>query len=121
MFNSDKIGLDWLIDDSREIGRDQARLLLNLALIAAETLTRGGVIRVALAHGDAGSRLSVEAAGPDVALAERHRQGLTAATPLADLEERGIHAFMTGLMVAAAGTTIAVLEAPGSVTFQATL
>ena len=121
MFSSDKVSVEWLIDDGQDIGRHQARLLLNLSLVAAETLTRGGAIRVSITPVGAGSRISVEAVGPDVALAPRHRQGLTAAIPVAELEERGIHAFMTGLMVAEAGATIHFAEAPGKVAFEATL
>jgi histidine phosphotransferase ChpT len=119
MVVSDKVSLDWQLPDSVEVDRRQGQLLLNLALLATEILTRGGSIRVT--GNGSKSEAVVEASGPDAVLAERHRVGLTAQADSDAVEERGILAHMTGLLARAAGTQVTFTQGPGKVEFRTVL
>ncbi|QBR71384.1 histidine phosphotransferase [Beijerinckiaceae bacterium] len=94
------------------------KLVLNLCLIAAAAIPRGGVITVTLAGGEETSIL-ITAAGPNAKLGG-HVAPLLAGNPNHNsVDPQGIQAFYTGLVAKAANMTLGVTAVCDLVTLEA--
>jgi histidine phosphotransferase ChpT len=88
--------------------KDKVKLALNLCLIAAAAIPRGGVITVKVDGAEAVTRIEVSAKGANARLAS-HVPQLLAGTPENNhVDAHGIQAFYTGLVARAAKLTLAV-------------
>lgn len=114
----DKTRLEW--DAPRVLmPKNKVKLVLNLCLIAAATIPRGGVIKVAVNDTDSATRIVVEASGPNARLAS-HVPRLLAGTPEGDsVDAHGIQAYYTGLVAQAAGLALTLTTAADSIRIEA--
>lgn len=99
--------------------KDKVKLVLNLCLIAAAAIPRGGVITVKVSGVEAITRIEVEAKGANARLAS-HVPQLLAGTPENNqVDAQGIQAFYTGLIARAAKLTLNVAATPEMVRLEA--
>jgi histidine phosphotransferase ChpT len=101
--------------------KDKVKLVLNLCLIAAATVPRGGVIEVSIL-GDGGdtTEIRLEARGPNARLAN-HVPSLVAGTPdNGSVDAHGIQAFYTGLVARASNMKVRIDATADGVSIAAT-
>jgi len=100
----EKTRLEW--DAPRVLmAKNKVKLVLNLCLIAAAAIPRGGVIKVAIGGSEEKPHIVVEAAGPNARLAS-HVPQLLAGSPNGTVDAQGIQAYYTGLVAKAAGLAL---------------
>jgi histidine phosphotransferase ChpT len=99
--------------------KDKVKLVLNLCLIAAAAIPRGGVITVKVSGAESITRIEVEAKGANARLAN-HVPQLLAGTPENNqVDAQGIQAFYTGLVARAAKLMLNVSASPDLVRLEA--
>lgn len=102
----DRTRLEW--DAPRVLmPKNKVKLVLNLCLIAAAAIPRGGVIKVMIADPEGALRISVEATGQNARLAS-HIPQLLAGTPEGSVDAHGIQAYYTGLVARAANLNLSL-------------
>ena len=74
------VRLDWPEDALPQLPKPAMRLLLNIVLLAAEALPRGGRLAVRVAHGAGAMSLSAVGEGPSVSVAQQVQDLLAGAT-----------------------------------------
>ena len=84
--------------------RSRAKLLLNLVLLAAETLPRGG--EVCASPGEAANSISVSSSGEGCRLTEAAAACLTGQTPAEALEARDVVPYLCRTLAESEGLTI---------------
>ena len=92
--DSGKITLGWAVQGDA-LPKKAIKILLNLALIAKETLVRGGRLDVGAEQGDLGIEVVIRAEGPKIALDDGIRTALDGTIASADLSARTAAAWMT--------------------------
>ncbi|MCH2395926.1 histidine phosphotransferase family protein [Oceanibaculum sp.] len=111
-----KVRPDWALD-RLPAGPGAARLVLLLAIIAAESLPRGGVLR--LDGGDGNAVLQIRAAGADARLEGGTEAallaGMTGAAVPEDLDPRAAPAYLAGLIAARRGEQIRIAKENGAI------
>ena len=97
MMSGHGITLDWPVDPAMVVplGEDCVKLLLNILLLAAEALPRGGTIAVRLAVAGGRTRIDVEASGEGASLSEETLAGLTDQADAAGMTPRTVQGFFT--------------------------
>ncbi len=106
--------LIWPEEGADVLGRDAVRLLLNMVILARETLPRGGTVEVAPPQPEQG--LAVEARGDGAALEPGVRAVLEAPdTPAEDLTPRTVHGRFIQAVAGRLGTSVMVEEQEGAV------
>jgi histidine phosphotransferase ChpT len=97
MMSGHGITLDWPLDPAmvRTIDVDCVKLLLNILLLAAEALPRGGTIGVRLADAAGRLRIDVEASGEGAGLSEETLAGLADQADAAGMTPRTVQGFFT--------------------------
>jgi histidine phosphotransferase ChpT len=115
-----RLRLDWPAGAAaeRRLGREALQLALNLLVLAAEALPRGGVVALGLAAGPAGPELFIEARGEQAALSPEARAALDGAAAPEALSARSVHAYFTGRVAARLGRPVALGETPGALRFH---
>ena len=99
--------------------KNRVKLVLNLCLIAAAAIPRGGVITVRITGGEEAPNIFVEASGANARLAS-HVPRLLAGEPENNaLDAQGIQPFYAGLVARAANMNISVATATDKVTIEA--
>jgi histidine phosphotransferase ChpT len=120
LFADQKTQLEW--NAPRALApKNEVKLILNLCLIAAGAIPRGGIItvRADAAAADGSLRISVTAKGANAKLAG-HTPALLAGTPEHDrIDAHAIQPFYTGLVARAVNMTLHVVAEPGAVTIEA--
>ncbi|MGH6853552.1 MAG: histidine phosphotransferase ChpT [Methylocella sp.] len=107
LFGSERMELEWNVAPLR-MPKNKVKLILNLCLIAAAAIPRGGVIEVTLWGAEETARITVAAKGANAKLAG-HLPLLLAGTP--DHPPAGpqdIQAYYAGLVAKAANMTLTV-------------
>jgi histidine phosphotransferase ChpT len=118
---SGNVDLNWP-EDANEVSIIDpmfAKLLLNVILIAAECLPRGGVVDVRVVGMDNGTGMAVSAEGTDAGLREDIAQAMTPGEAVENISSRSIHAFVTQLLVLETGSELEVAADNGAVRFAA--
>ncbi|HUG45236.1 MAG TPA: histidine phosphotransferase family protein [Sphingomicrobium sp.] len=105
LVKSDKVELGWMVADAK-LSKGATKLLLNLALIAGDSLVRGGRLDVgAESDGANGTEIAIRAEGPRIALdpviAETLLKGAAAG-----LEARAAGAWLAHSLATEAGGTV---------------
>jgi histidine phosphotransferase ChpT len=99
--------------------KNKVKLVLNLCLIAAAAIPRGGVITVTARDRGDGLRASVTAKGPNAKLASQTPALLAGMTEHHALDAHAIQPFYTGLVAKAAHMILNVIADAESVTLEA--
>lgn len=95
-------------------GAGGAKLLLNMVLLGADALPRGGELRVGLAPAPGGLAAEVAALAPEARLPEELAAALAGTVSVADLSARSVQARWTGLVADRLGTSVGVHSVPGT-------
>jgi len=86
------------------------KLLLNLVLVASETLIRGGLLDIAMRQDGKTIDISVAVRGDRYILQDTVRQALTGQVAEADIEPRSAPAFLVATIVEEMGGSLAVID-----------
>lgn len=118
---SGNVTLNWPeeADGISEIDPMFGKLLLNVILIAAECLPRGGGVDVRVVAMDSGIGIAVSAEGPDAGLREDIAEAMTPGQAVENTDSRSIHAFVTQMLVLETGSELEVAADQGAVRFAA--
>jgi histidine phosphotransferase ChpT len=118
LFADERTKLEW--NAARALmPKNKVKLTLNLCLIAAAAIPRGGIITVTISGGDAATELKVEAKGTNARLASHVPQLLEGTPENNSVDAHGIQAYYTGLVARAADMVLHVATASDSVTIGA--
>lgn len=99
--------------------KNRVKLVLNLCLIAASAIPRGGVITVRLSGGEEAPHFSIEAAGTNAKL-PHHVPRLLAGEPENNtVDAHGIQPFYTGLVARAVNMNVTVAASTDKITIEA--
>ncbi len=118
LFANGRTALEWS-GGRRMASRSSVKLLLNLCLIAAGAVPRGGVIAVDLSgEGDA-MTMHIEAKGPNARLSHSAAEFLSNAPPKDAIDGHSIQLYFTTLLAYECHATVNVSTGPESVTLAA--
>jgi histidine phosphotransferase ChpT len=108
MFNSEKLAIDWNVE-AVDTEKGVARMLLNLCLLGAEALPRGGTVNIT--SDIDGTHFRIESNGRRARLAPDVEAALSGRTPEEGYDARSIQPFYTNeLAKRAGGKTTARVE-----------
>ncbi|GAC1336153.1 MAG: histidine phosphotransferase family protein [Beijerinckiaceae bacterium] len=99
--------------------KNKVKLALNLCLIAAAAIPRGGLIRVTVTGEGEGTAIVVEASGTNARVAGHVPSLLTGAPESGSVDAHGIQAYYTGLVARACRMNVALTTAAESVRIAA--
>jgi len=111
---SEKLKTRWLNAD-RTVDKSIIRILMNLAVLAADVIPRGGELIFDCAP--AGGEFAIDAVGPRAKIADAARNALLGDIAEDDLDPRSIQPFVTGLLIEEAGLHLSIDAAETSVRF----
>jgi len=106
LFEIEKADLDWQVPLIL-LPKHKAKLLMNMLLIGAGAVPRGGYVRVTV-EGPAGEERFRIAAKGTKTLVPSGAEALLAGTPDDGVDARGIQPFYTGLLARMTGMTLAI-------------
>ncbi len=117
-FNDDKIALTW--NAPRAIlPKNQVKLLLNLLVIAATAIPRGGAITVdAVIEGEQG-RFTIAAKGQNARIPPHLEALLAGQSETGGIDAHAVQPYYAGAVARAAGMAVTVGHADDTVTFSA--
>ena len=104
----------------RMASRNSVKLLLNLCLIAATAIPRGGVITVDISGEDDAMTMRVEAKGANARLSHSAADFLSSSLPKETIDGHSIQLYFTTLLARECRATLAVSSSPDSVTLTVT-
>lgn len=108
---SGKLAIEWLVSDDT-LGKLAAKVLLNLALIAGESLPRGGVLMVGLERVGNAFDIAIRGEGPRLTLDADIRRALAGDLPDEEVSSRTVAAAMVRRLVSDQGGEV-ILSDPG--------
>jgi histidine phosphotransferase ChpT len=126
--DAEQVARGLLADDRTRVEWDAARVLmpknkvklvLNLCLIAAATIPRGGSIRVKITGDDNAPHIFIEAVGTNARLASHVPQLLAGEPENGVLDAQGIQPFYTGLVARATNMDVTVSLSGEKVSIEA--
>ncbi|MBX9759428.1 MAG: histidine phosphotransferase [Beijerinckiaceae bacterium] len=118
LLSDDRTKLEWNAPRAL-MPKNKVKLILNMCLIGAAAIPRGGVLRIdVIGEGDDAS-LSVSASGPNMRLASGIPLLLQGEPENGSVDAHGIQAFYTGLIARAAGLDVRAESTPEQVTVLA--
>lgn len=118
LLEDDRTKLTWNVPRIL-MAKDKVKLILNLCLIAAAAIPRGGLISVNVDTSEAIPRIDVEAAGTNARLASHVPQLLAGMPENNQVDAHGIQAFYTGLIARAAQLQLTVAATSEKVRIEA--
>jgi histidine phosphotransferase ChpT len=118
LLSDDRTKLEWNAPRAL-MPKNKVKLILNMCLIGAAAIPRGGLLKVdVIGEGDDAS-LSVSASGPNMRLASGIPLLLQGEPESGSVDAHGIQAFYTGLVARAAGLDVRAEATPEQVTVLA--
>lgn len=117
-----KVALEWSAPSAASeavTGREGVKILLNLLLVALESLPRGGTIRVTAAVDGDALDAGLSAEGVQARMPDEARRLLTPAGERAELTPKAVPARLAALVAAEAGASLSIAESAGAVSFRA--
>ncbi len=115
LLNSGEIAIDWPESKDSGLPAGVGRLLLNLTLLAAECLPRGGSIRVALGP----NRIGIEAKGPQARLSGETTAAIADTVLPAQLSARTVVGYYVRQLITSLGGRLDVVdEGAGTIHFR---
>ncbi len=118
IFANDRTILQWTAA-RRLASRNMVKLLLNLCLIAAGSIPRGGIITVDLSNGEGAMTMRVEAKGANARLSHSAADILTSAFPSEAIDGHSIQLYFTTLLARECQATLNTSTAQDTVTLTA--
>ncbi len=118
IFANDRTILEW-IGRRRLASKNSVKLLLNMCLIAAGAVPRGGVITVEISGEEDPMMLSVEAKGSNARLSQGAADILTSASPAEAIDGHSIQLYLTTLLAHECQMTLNASSSPEAVTLKA--
>jgi len=118
IFAAGRTVLQWS-GDRRMASRNSVKLLLNLCLIAASAIPRGGVIAVDISGEDDAVTIRVEAKGANAKLSHSAAEILTGAVAKEAIDGHSIQLYFTTLLARECQATLNVSTSPENVTLTA--
>ncbi|MBW6525612.1 histidine phosphotransferase [Sphingomonas sp. RHCKR7] len=116
-----RLQLQWLIAEP-ELPKAAVKVLLNLALIAGDTLVRGGTVTIGVEESAETTEIVLRAEGPRLVLDPELRATLTDGANGAAITPRAAAAFLVNTIAAEAGGSVMVSDAvDGTLLFGAAL
>jgi len=116
-----RLQLHWLIEEP-ELPKAAVKVLLNLALIAGDTLVRGGTVTIGVEESAETTEIVLRAEGPRLVLDPELRATLTDGANGAAITPRAAAAFLVNTIAAEAGGSVMVSDAvDGTLLFGAAL
>jgi histidine phosphotransferase ChpT len=119
IFTNGRTVLQWN-SDRRMASRNSVKLLLNLCLIAAGAVPRGGVIAVDISGNDNALTMRVEAKGANAKLSHNASDFLTNAVPNEPIDGHSIQLYYTTLLARECQSTLNVSSSPETVALTVT-
>ena len=115
---NEKVSLEW--SATRQLlPKNKVKLLLNLCLIAASTIPRGGVISVDVKGEGDEAVLSVGSKGPNAKLQHGVADNLAGRPESGKVDAHTIQPYFTGLVARECGLEVAVVVEPERISFTA--
>ncbi|MBL8697224.1 MAG: hypothetical protein JNK67_02560 [Alphaproteobacteria bacterium] len=117
-----KVALDWGAPAAAceaMAGRDTVKIMLNLLLVALESLPRGGTVRLSVAPTGDGLDVAFSAEGQQARIPDDARKVLEGAAASNELTPRAVPARLARLVAESAGAALAVSESDGAVRLTA--
>ncbi|QXX76261.1 histidine phosphotransferase ChpT [Methylovirgula sp. HY1] len=118
LFADDKTKLEWAVPRVL-MPKNKVKLILNLCLIAAAAIPRGGLIKVAMSDTDGMTRIIVDATGPNARIASHVPQLLAGNPEGSSVDAHGIQAYYTGLVADAADLKLSLTASGDTVRIEA--
>ena len=118
IFANGRTVLEWTAG-RRMASRNSVKLLLNLCLIAAGAVPRGGVVAVDISGEDDAMAIRIEARGSNARLSHNAADILTNAFPKETIDGHSIQLYFTTLLARECQATLNVSSSPESVTLTA--
>lgn len=118
LFADDRTKLEWQAPRVF-MPKNKVKLVLNLCLIAAACIPRGGVMAVTILGEGEDARMEVKVKGPNLRLAAHVAELLAGRSESGAVDAHGIQPFFTGLVARASGMAIEVDATAEDVTFKA--
>jgi histidine phosphotransferase ChpT len=116
-----RLQLQWLIEEP-ELPKAAVKVLLNLGLIAGDTLVRGGTVTIGVEESAETTEIVLRAEGPRLVLDPELRATLTDGANGAAITPRAAAAFLVNTIAAEAGGSVMVSDAvDGTLLFGAAL
>ncbi|MCI4677878.1 histidine phosphotransferase [Rhodoblastus acidophilus] len=118
LFADDRTQLNW---ESPRVfmPKNKVKLVLNLCLIAAACIPRGGVMNVSIEGEGDDARMSVTVKGPNLKLASHVADLLEGRSESGMVDAHGIQPFFTGLVARSCGMAVQVAASSEDVTLRA--
>jgi histidine phosphotransferase ChpT len=116
LFTDERTRLDWAADRVL-MPKNKVKLILNLCVLGAAAIPRGGVVSVTT--DDVGYRIVVSAEGRNAVLAAQQLEHLAGAGDATSVDSRAIQAHYTGLLAKAAGMRLDVVLTDARVSIEA--
>lgn len=113
LFEEGKITFDWqeaATESAPALGNQTIKLLLNMIVVGAEALARGGTLSVRLEQAEADLRLLIAAVGPGASLQEDTRRLLAGDSEGIDLQPRSIQPYFTSRLADELGTNVSAVS-----------
>lgn len=105
MYGEGKAEISW--DASlAELPKSQARIVLNMIMLALQAIPRGGTLKVSTSKTDGETLLDFNAEGPKARLAEAATRTLSGKAPDDGFDGRTIQPFYTGMMIREIGAKV---------------
>ena len=122
LFGSDgRIQLSWMVDEQK-MSKSAVKILLNLVLLAGDSLVRGGSLTVGSEKHDGGLDIVVRAEGPRVVLDPQLKQALLGETSEEAIAPRAAAAWLIHLLTSEGGGEVQVADGEeGMLLFGASL
>ncbi|MGK6323634.1 histidine phosphotransferase family protein [Sphingomonas sp. DT-51] len=116
-----RLQLQWLIEEP-ELPKAAVKVLLNLALIAGDTLVRGGTVTIGVEENSETTEIVLRAEGPRLVLDPELRATLTDGAAGGAITPRAAAAFLVNTIAAEVGGSVMVSDAvDGTLLFGAAL
>ena len=116
-----KVALDWPGEEGGPVSAVGAAMLLNLVLVAMDTLPRGGTISVRLAVLDEGIGAALTAAGDGARLGEDMSRATGPDKAEAEISARNVPAYLVRRLADEAGVSVEISDVGGEVRMAALL
>lgn len=115
-----RLTIEWAVEQG-DMPKPATKVLLNLAMIAGDTLVRGGTLTIGAEETEGATEIVLHAAGDRVVLSADLRDTLTSGAPDEAITPRVAGAYLVHALATGAGGMVRVGEADDGLLFGATL